>query len=37
MRLVRVAREIPVREEDGYAIGIIPNLHVGEVVHLKLV
>jgi len=25
------------REEDGYAVGTIPTLHIAEVVHLNLV
>jgi hypothetical protein len=36
MRLLRAGGEISMREEDGYAIGIIPTLHIAEVVHLKL-
>jgi hypothetical protein len=36
MRLVRAGREITMREEDGYAVGIIPTLHIAEVVHLTL-
>jgi len=37
MRLVRAGREITMREEDGYAVGIISTLHIAEVVHLKLI
>ena len=37
MRLMRAEREISMREEDGYAVGTIPNLHIAEVVHLGLV
>ncbi len=36
MRLMRADREISLREDDGYAIGTIPTLHIAEVVHLKL-
>jgi len=36
MRLVRTGREISIREEDGYAVGTIPTLHIAEVVHLIL-
>ena len=36
MRLMRAEREISMREEDGYAVGTIPNLHIAEVVHLGL-
>jgi hypothetical protein len=36
MRLIRADRIIPFREEDGYAVGTIPTLHIAEVVHLKL-
>ena len=37
MRLLRAEREISMREEDGYAVGTIPNLHIAEVVHLRRV
>jgi len=37
MRLIRADREISMREEDGYAVGTIPTLHIAEVVHLNLV
>jgi hypothetical protein len=37
MRLIRAGREVSMREEDGYAVGIIPTLHIAEVVHLNLV
>jgi hypothetical protein len=36
MRLIRAGREISIREEDGYAVGTIPTLHIAEVVHLVL-
>ena len=36
MRLIRADRAISFREEDGYALGTIPTLHVAEVVHLVL-
>ena len=36
MRLIRADREIPFKEEDGYAVGTIPTLHIAEVVHLIL-
>jgi hypothetical protein len=37
MRLIRAGREISMREKDGYAVGIIPTLHIAEVVHLNLI
>jgi hypothetical protein len=37
MRLIRAGRTISFREEDGYAVGTIPTLHIAEVVYLKLV
>jgi hypothetical protein len=37
MRLIRADRAISFREEDGYAVGTIPTLHIAEIVHLKLV
>jgi hypothetical protein len=36
MRLIRADRAISFREEDGYAVGTIPTLHIAEVVHLVL-
>ena len=36
MRLIRADRAISFREEDGYAVGKIPTLHIAEVVHLML-
>ena len=36
MRLIRADRPISFREEDGYAVGTIPTLHIAEVVHLML-
>jgi hypothetical protein len=36
MRLMRAAQAISSREEDGYAVGTIPTLHIAEVVHLML-
>jgi len=36
MRLIRADQEISIRVENGYAVGIIPTLHIAEVVHLTL-
>jgi len=36
MRLLRAKQDMAFREEDGYAVGIIPSLHIAEVVHLML-
>jgi Hypothetical glycosyl hydrolase 6/Beta-galactosidase trimerisation domain len=36
MRLIRADRTVPFKEEEGYAVGIIPSLHIAEVVHLEL-
>jgi hypothetical protein len=36
MRLIRADRPISFREEDGYAVGTMPTLHIAEVVHLVL-
>jgi hypothetical protein len=36
MRLIRADQALSVKEEDGYAIGTIPTLHIAEVVHLAL-
>jgi hypothetical protein len=36
MQLIRADRDISFKEEDGYAVGTIPSLHIAEVVHLVL-
>ena len=36
MRLLRSAQAISFRDDDGYAVGTIPTLHIAEVVHLEL-
>jgi hypothetical protein len=36
MLLIRAARQIEFRVEEGYAVGEIPTLHIGEIVHLTL-
>jgi hypothetical protein len=36
MRLIRADRTVAVKEQDGYAMGTIPSLHIAEVVHLML-
>jgi hypothetical protein len=36
MHLIRSDANIPFREEDGYAVGTIPTIHIAEVVHIAL-
>jgi hypothetical protein len=36
IQLKRAEQSIPFKVEDGYAVAIIPSLHIAEVVHLEL-
>jgi hypothetical protein len=36
LQLVRAGKSVPIREENGYAMVTIPNLHIAEIVHLDL-
>jgi hypothetical protein len=36
MRLMRAEQPVSFRVEEGYAVAIIPTLHIAEVVHLVL-
>ena len=36
MRLIRANLPVSFREEEGYALGTIPTLHIAEIVHVAL-
>lgn len=36
MRLIRAGTRIPFKEDAGYAVGMIPKVHIAEIVHLAL-
>ena len=37
LRLVRAKTAISFKEDAGYAVGVIPTVHIAEIVHVALV